>query len=204
MSGDAVQRQIEKPKILVLFAHPYPNLSRVNRAMVEAVRDLPHVTLHDLYELYPDFHIDVEREKTLLVGHDVVVMQHPFYWYSCPALLKEWMDDVLEYGWAYGVGGTALQGKELAQAVSTGGPGHAYQAEGYNRYTMAELLRPFERSAALCGMTYREPFLFQGVRLKSAEDIAAHAATYRRWLEDYPHPKECPGCEQPIVPASDR
>ena len=120
-----------RPKILVLFAHPYPHASKINRSMADAVRDLPHVTLHDLYEIYPDFHIDVKREQVLLLAHDVVVMQHPFYWYSCPALLKEWMDAVLEYGWAYGTGGAALHGKELAQAVSTGGPDHAYREEGH-------------------------------------------------------------------------
>lgn len=193
-----------RPQILVLFAHPYPHASKINRAMADAVRDLPHVTMHDLYEAYPDFHVDVRREQALLLAHDVVVMQHPFYWYSCPALLKEWMDAVLEYGWAYGTGGSALHGKELVQAVSTGGPDHAYREEGYNRYSMADLLRPFERSAALCGMTYRQPFLFQGVRLKTAEEVASHAAAYRGWLESYPHPKDCPACEQPVVPDLDR
>lgn len=194
----------ERPKILVLFAHPYPQHSRINAAMVEAIRDLPHVTLHELYEIYPDFHIDVKREQALLEAHDVIVMQHPLYWYSCPSLLKEWMDSVLEYGWAYGTGGTRLRGKELVQAVSTGGPGHAYQPDGYNGLTMADLLKPFERTATLCGMTYGRPFLFQGARLRSTEDIAAHAAAYRKWLNDYPHPGRGAGCDQPAVPACDR
>jgi len=193
-----------KPKILVLFAHPYPQMSRVNRAMIDAIRDLPHVTLNDLYETYPDFHIEVKREQALLIAHDVVVMQHPLYWYSCPSLLKEWMDSVLEYGWAYGSGGIALQGKDLVQAVSTGGPDHAYREDGYNRYPIEELLRPFERSATLCGMTYRPPLLFQGVRLRSADDVAGHACRYRAWLDDYPHPSRQPACAQPLVPASDR
>lgn len=196
--------ETEKPKILVLFAHPYPQLSRINRSMVDAIRDLPHVTVHDLYETYPDFHIDVKREQALLAANDVIVMQHPFYWYSCPALLKEWMDAVLEYGWAYGNGGTALQGKDLVQAVSTGGPGHAYREDGYNRYPMEDLLRPFERSATLCGMTYRPPFLIQGVRLKSQQEVEAHAEAYRHWLDGYPHPARQAACAQPVVPATDR
>lgn len=199
-----MDRDEAKPRILVQFAHPFPHLSRVNRAMADAVRDLDHVTLNDLYETYPDFHVDVAREQDLLGAHDVVVMQHPLYWYSCPSLLKEWMDAVLEYGWAYGTGGTALQGKDLVQAVSTGGPGHAYAADGYNGVTMTELLRPFERSAVLCGMTYRDPFLFQGVRQKSAAEIDAHATAYRDWLVAYPHPRNHAACIQPAVPAADR
>src|SRR3546814_16430080 len=81
------------------------------------------------------------------------------------------MAAVLEYGWAYGNGGTALQGKDLVQAISTGGPDYAYREDGYNRYPMEDLLRPFERSATLCGLTYRPPYLFQGVRLKSQQEV---------------------------------
>ena len=76
-------------RILILFAHPALEKSRVNRRLIAAVRNLPGVTLHDLYEAYPDFHVRVEREQELLMDHDVVVMQHPFFWYSTPALLKD-------------------------------------------------------------------------------------------------------------------
>jgi len=90
------------PGVLVLFAHPALEKSRVNRRLAAAVADLPGVTLHDLYEAYPDFDVDVKREQDLLVAHDVLVVQHPFYWYSTPALVKQWEDLVLEHGWAYG------------------------------------------------------------------------------------------------------
>ena len=60
------------------------------------------VTFHDLYELYPDFDVQVEQEQELLISHDMIILQHPFYWYSCPPLLKQWIDLVLEHGWAYG------------------------------------------------------------------------------------------------------
>ena len=83
-------------RVLILYAHPMPRKSRANRALAEAVRGLEGVTFHDLYEAYPDFFIDVAREKALLVEHDVIVLQHPFYWYSAPALVKEWLDLVLE------------------------------------------------------------------------------------------------------------
>ena len=66
-------------RILILFAHPAREKSRVNRVLSAAVRDLPGVTFHDLYEAYPDFGIDVEREQKLLLEHDVVVFHHPFF-----------------------------------------------------------------------------------------------------------------------------
>ena len=116
--------------ILILFAHLAYQRSRANRHLVESVRALEGVTFHDLYEVYPDFIIDVEHEKQLLVDHDVIVFQHPFYWYSCPALMKEWQDLVLEYGFAYGEGGTALRGKWLMSALTTGGSRDAYRHSG--------------------------------------------------------------------------
>lgn len=35
------------PRILVLYAHPDPEASVANRAMLAAISRLPHVTVHD-------------------------------------------------------------------------------------------------------------------------------------------------------------
>lgn len=171
------------PRVLILFAHPALEKSRVQVRLIEAVRDLPGVTFNDLYQHYPDLDIDVEREQRLLVAHDTIVMQHPFYWYSTPAILKEWQDLVLEHGWAYGSGGTQLQGKRLLTAMSAGGSEASYCREGYNVRTVRELLSPIERTAALCGMTYLEPFVIYGTHAITDEEIAAGAAEYRRVIE---------------------
>jgi glutathione-regulated potassium-efflux system ancillary protein KefG len=170
-------------RILVLFAHPVLERSRVNVRLMEGVRELAGVTVHDLYERYPTFAVDVAREKALLVEHDAVVLQHPFYWYSAPALVKEWLDLVLEHGWAYGKGGHALKGKLMFNAVTTGGGDDAYRREGYNRFTMRELLAPFDQTAYLCGMTYLAPFVVHGA-LRLAGDSTAPAVTaYRTLIE---------------------
>ena len=137
--------------ILVIFAHPNRSQSRVNQAMRAAIEDLPQVTVVDLYEEYPDFLIDVKREQARLVEHQLLVFQHPFYWYSCPPLLKEWLDVVLEQGFAYGDGGTALKGLDFMQVISTGAPAEAYQPHAYHQFTITDLLRPFEATALLCG-----------------------------------------------------
>src|SRR3569623_864064 len=94
-------------RILVILAHTNLVQSRINKAMADAVSDLPGVTVHDLYAAYPDGRIDVAREQALLDAHDIVVFQHPLFWYSSPALLKEWQDKVITYGYAYGPGGDA-------------------------------------------------------------------------------------------------
>lgn len=170
-------------RVLILFAHPMPRKSRINRAMAAAVRELAGVTFHDLYEAYPDFDIDVAHEQALLREHDVIVAQHPFYWYSAPALMKEWLDLVLEYGFAYGDQGTALHGKRWQQAITTGGPEDAYQTSGYNRFTIRELLAPFEQTANLCGMIYQEPFVVHGVLQMTRAQAEAEALRYRAHIE---------------------
>ena len=167
-------------QILILFAHPALEKSRVNRCLIESVKGLDLVTIHDLYEVYPDFHINVKFEQDLLVAHDIIVFQHPFYWYSSPAILKEWQDLVLEYGFAYGHNGTALQGKKIISAITTGGGEQSYGKKGYNRFSIRELLVPFEQTAHLCGMEYLPPFVVQGThQLQEQEQIAKHAEDYR-------------------------
>jgi len=170
-------------RVLVVFAHPALQKSRVNIQLAAAARSVKGVTFHDLYEVYPDFQIDVAREQELLVAHDVVVFQHPFYWYSCPALLKEWLDLVLEYGFAYGPGGDKLHGKTLLSALSTGGGEHAYSRAGHNHFTIRELLAPFEQTALLCGMKWLPPFVVHGtIRSVEALGLERHVADYARVL----------------------
>src|SRR5262249_20339350 len=145
----------------VLFAHPAYHRSRANRAMAEAVRDVEGVTFHDIYEAYPDMLIDVAYEQNLLLRHDALVLQHPFYWYSAPALITEWQALVLTHGWAYGEKGYAVDGTIWMHALPTGGGDDSYAPEGSNRFTSAELLRPFEATAHLCRMQWRDPFVMR-------------------------------------------
>lgn len=168
--------------ILILFAHPAYEKSRVQRQMAQAVAGLPGITLHDLYEAYPTFDIDVPYEQQLVTDHAIIVLQHPFYWYSTPPLLKQWEDLVLEHGWAYGSRGTALHGKRLMNAISTGGSAEAYCSQGYNRFTIRQLLVPIEQTAYLCGMDYLPPFVVHGTHRLGDEDIAQAAVEYRHIL----------------------
>jgi glutathione-regulated potassium-efflux system ancillary protein KefG len=165
--------------VLILFAHPALQKSRVNRALIEQVQSIPNVTFHDLYEAYPEFDIDVEHEQQLLLNHDVILFQHPFFWYSTPAILKEWQDLVLEHGWAYGSGGNKLHGKMLLSALTTGGSESAYREDGYNRFTIRQLLAPIEQTAHLCGMEYLPPFVAHGTHQMDYTQIEQHANEYR-------------------------
>jgi putative NADPH-quinone reductase len=178
--------QVAMSRILVVYAHAAPNASRVNRRMVAAARALPNVTVSELYELYPDFVIDVDHEQTLLAQAELIVLQHPVQWYGMPSLQKEWLDQVLEHGWAHGSNGHALAGKQLLLAVTTGGNAQSYSESGEHGYPFAAFLPPYRQTALLCGMHWLAPLVLHGARHASEETVTAHVETYRSLLAGFP------------------
>lgn len=170
-------------KILILFAHPAMQKSRVNKRLIEPLSKVEGVTFHDLYDSYPDLYIDVEREKSLLLENDIIIFHHPFYWYSSPAIIKEWEDLVLEFGFAYGPDGTALEGKKMMNVISTGASSDAYKREGHNKYTIREFLRPFEQTANLCRMTYLPPLVvYDAININVNLDLHSYVELYRNMI----------------------
>jgi glutathione-regulated potassium-efflux system ancillary protein KefF len=191
--------------VLVLAAHPNWRESRVNRRLLAAAQAVPRVQVQDLYGLYADYDIDVPAEQALAAAAQLVVLLHPIQWYSMPALLKLWLDDVLTYGWAYGQGGTALQGKDLWLVATTGGPESSYHPQSYNRYFFDAFLPPYEQTAALCGMRFLPPLVLHGANDASEQAVSRHVEifaerlrTYPQWpeLEDLP---QCPACDVPVT-----
>ena len=171
-----------KNKILILFAHPRLERSLNQTQLISSIPEISEITFHDLYEKYPDFDIDIEYEQKLLLEHQIVIWQHPFYWYSSPPLLKQWIDLVLSFGWAYGPGGTALQGKIVFNAITSGGQRSAYSKEGHNRFTINQLLSPFEQTAYLCKMIWLPPFVIHGTHRISESERQNHAMQYGKIL----------------------
>jgi glutathione-regulated potassium-efflux system ancillary protein KefG len=169
-------------RILILFAHPALEKSRVHRRLIASLPDLPGLTFQDLYEAYPTFDIDVAHEQALLASHDVVVLQHPFFWYSTPALLKQWQDLVLEHGWAYGSKGKALRGKKVFNLLTAGGSERGYRHDGHNRHTVRELLAPVEQTLRLCNMEYLPPYVIFGTHWMDGPAVEAVADRYRALL----------------------
>lgn len=177
--------------VLVLLAHPNSPPSRVNAALSAAARGIDGVTVHDLYETYPHFFIDVAREQRLVEAHDTLVLQHPMYWYGVPPLLKQWMDATLTDGWAYGRGATATAGKGWTHAVSTAGSAHSYSGRvdpqddpsgRANCFSLDDYMKPYLQSARLCGMRWHAPFAVHSAGSLDAADLDAACGRYRTYL----------------------
>lgn len=191
----------------VLAAHPNWRDSRVNRRLLEQARSVAGVSVQDLYTAYPDYDIDVAAEQAAVEAAQLVVLLHPIQWYSMPALMKLWLDDVLRHGWAYGHGGTALAGKDLWLVATTGGAEASYHPQGYNRYFFDAFLPPYEQTAALCGMRFLPPLLLHGAHRASPEEVEAHAGVFAERLAsypDWPELEELPACPACYVPPQDR
>jgi len=171
-------------KVLIVYAHPRNDRSEVNSALVAMARKLNGVSLVDLYEEYPSFDIDVDREQARLSEPDILIFQHPVYWYSSPALLKEWTDLVFEHGFAYGSGGEALKGKILMNAVTAGARRDAYRDGGAYSHELKQLFLPFKQTAHLCGMRYLAPFAVFGAGHAIEENLLeGHVSDYKILLE---------------------
>jgi glutathione-regulated potassium-efflux system ancillary protein KefG len=169
-------------RILVLFTHPALEKSRINQEMIKAIENLDNVWVNNLYDNYPDFYIDIVKEQQLLQLHDIIVWHHPFYWYSAPALLKEWFDFVLQHGFAYGETGHALDGKKALSVITTGGQMDVYTETGRNQFTINQFLAPYKQSANLCRMDYLPPFVAHGSHTIQKSSIENLANQYKNLL----------------------
>lgn len=170
-------------RALVVFAHPYPHRSRANVALLSALEGLDAVTVSSLYDKYPDFDVEVPREQALLVEANVVVLQHPLYWYAPPALLKHWFDRVLSRGFAYGDGGTALVGKRCLWVTTTGGDEASYATDGLHERPFDVFIPPIEQTARFCKMRWEAPIIVHGAHKLTEEALLKEGAAYRARIE---------------------
>lgn len=170
-------------KTLIVLAHPNMHESIVNKALIETIKGENEITVHDLYATYTTVeNIDVAREQKLLLAHDRIIFQFPLYWFSSPAILKEWLDKVFAYGFAYGHEGTKLVGKEAQIVISAGSPVAEYSAEGYNRFTLEEYLLPLKASITYTGMEFKSIFAVGGALAITPEALAQGAADYKSFI----------------------
>ncbi|OZB98952.1 NAD(P)H-dependent oxidoreductase [Paenibacillus sp. XY044] len=160
-------------KTFVIVTHPNIETSVINKRWVEELLKYPEkYTVHELYKTYPDGNIDVEKEQQLVESHDRLVLQFPIQWFNCPPLLKQWLDEVLAYGWAYGSnGGDKLKSRKVALGVSAGIKKADYSETGRYRYTLEQLLAPFETTFRYCNADYRPVFAFYGTESEPGENV---------------------------------
>ncbi len=151
--------------------------------LLEAVAGLPELEVRSLYDLYPDFAIDVEAEQAAVARAEIVVWQAPLYWYSVPPLLKLWFDKVLAYGWAYGEDQHALAGKICLWVTTTGGDPHAFSIGGNHGHPFDAFATPVQQTARFCKMRWQPPLVVHAARRIGDETLRELGQAYRERLQ---------------------
>ncbi len=150
-------------KLTIILAHGNYAKSIANKTIIEQLKTkYPDATIRNITELYPDFNIDIEAEQKNLMEADVVLLQFPVYWYNMPAILKQWMDKALAYGFAYGENGDKLKGKTLIASITAGGRMEAYTPIGSMHFYLRPFFSNIESTAYYCQMDFAEPILGYG------------------------------------------
>ncbi|RAJ85307.1 glutathione-regulated potassium-efflux system ancillary protein KefG [Chitinophaga dinghuensis] len=175
-------------RVLINFAHPALEKSRMHAHLVPMIKSLPDITFNDLYEHYPDLDVNVAREQELLSRHEIILMQHPMYWYNAPAIVRQWQDLVLEHGWAYGHTGNALKGKYMSNIISAGSRESEYRKGGRHGFPLQQFLLPFTQTAILCNMNYISPYIIYGVHRMDKSDIIEEVQRLKSVLQKLTSP----------------
>lgn len=175
-------------KTLIIFNHPNFNTSTFNQAFIEKAQKIDGVVLRNLDEIYGSNTkgFDTKTEQKLLIEHERIIFQFPLYWFSTPAMLKAYQDEVLSYGFAYGKSGDKLVGKEFKVVVTIGAMQEAYQAGGWNDRSLNEILSPLQTMARFCGMTYTRAFSVFSTTARQFEkqEIEKLAESYQAMLQN--------------------
>jgi NAD(P)H dehydrogenase (quinone) len=127
---------------------------------------------------------DIVREQDKVRAADLIIFQFPMWWYGMPAIMKGWVDRVLSYKFAYGVGQWWDQGllrdKRAMLAITTGTPAGAYAPDGRNG-DIDRVLWPIEAGMlAICGLKVVPSFLAYGAPWIGDEGRAGQIAAYRK------------------------
>ena len=151
---------------LVILAHPKYNKSFANRTIIEELQrsDL-ELEIRDIHSLYPDYKINVQAEQQALLRHPTIVCQYPFYWYSMPAILKHWFDEVFEHQFAYGSKGDKLKDKNFIPSFTVGSSERSYTALGFQHFRVYEFCKHLEQTAYHTQMNYMDPIYSYGSSL---------------------------------------
>ena len=141
--------------ILIVTGHTHAKDSVGNKEIISILKDkYPNAKFDDLNILYPDYKINIDKEKEKLLWADTIVVQSPLFWYSMTSLIMRWLEEVFEHGWAYGSKGHALDKKDVIIGITAGSTNEDYSDSGKMGITIDEILKPYVLIFDYCRMNY--------------------------------------------------
>lgn len=124
---------------------------------------------------------DPQHERQALWQADRIILQFPLYWYSVPAIMKQWLDEIFDDA-LLGPDHTRLVGKELGVVVSLGRPEDEFGAGQKQGFTIDEYLRPLQGLAQATGMGWLPPLVISQFAYQTAAQRQGLAVAYQQYL----------------------
>lgn len=172
-------------KILYVYAHPNPQSlnGAIHQHGVSALENACHeVVVSNLYA--EPFEAASELKK--ITDADHIILQFPLWWFSMPAIMKDWLDRVLLKGFAYDDGKTfahgLLRGKTASLTVTAQSPESAYRHDGTHGASLQEFLLPIHHTLRFTGIEPLDPFVVYGAFELSQERKEKIMSDYRSYL----------------------
>ncbi len=169
-------------KTLVIVSHSDIQESSSQKFLKDSFPLSDAIIYHHLESIYSFDEINVKKEQELLTNYQRIIFQFPFYWYSAPAMLKHWLDEVLTEGFAYGPNRFPLKGKELGLVMTIGVSEKEYQVGGREGFTISALTTPYQAMAKKLEMSFLKPFLIYQFQYMDEKEKMRLLIDYQQYL----------------------
>ncbi len=154
-------------KTLIVVAHPNLNDSKVNASWVKELTKYPEeFYVHNLYDAEEQGEFNILEEQKLVEKYDKLILQFPIYWFNCPPLMKKWLDEVFLAGWAYG-DNNRMKNRVVGLIITAGIKENSYERFGKYKYTLQEILLPFQVTFNYMEANYKGFYAFYGAEHES-------------------------------------
>ena len=144
-------------KTLIIISHPDVTQSSSQQFLLASIKGEELIQIRHLESILAEQennHFDKRIERACLQEADRIIFQFPFYWYQCPSVMKQWMDEVLTLNLSQ-----KNKMKELGIVVTVGAKSDRYTVGGSVGFGIEELLRPYQALANQLGWNYQTPFV---------------------------------------------
>ena len=172
-------------KTLIIMSHPEVAQSSSQQFLLAAIKGEEQIQIRHLESILAEQdnnHFDKRIERACLQEADRIILQFPFYWYQCPSVMKQWMDEVLTLNLSQ-----KNKEKELGIVVIVGAKKERYTAGGSVGFGIEELLRPYQALAHQLGWDYQTPFVIYQFQYLPETQKQQLLVDYLYYLENGSH-----------------
>ena len=172
-------------KTLIIMSDPDVDQSTSQQFLLAAVKGEEQIQIRHLESILAkqeDNYFDKTIERAFLQEADKIIFQFPLYWYQCPSVMKQWMDEVLTLNLSQ-----KDTKKEFGIVVTVGAKKDRYTAGGSVGFGIEELLRPYQALANQLGWNYQTPFVIYQFQYLPETQKQQLLVDYLYYLENGSH-----------------